>query len=204
MPSDVRAAGHRLQVVFLQGQLGADEPVESVGVVLVEDRDAADAQVLHHVAHCGLGLLIVGGADVDHVGVEGLAQRVGPGEHAHQGDARLLHQGQHLDRGRRAHVAEQGEHVARDDELLGVGEAAGRVVGVVVGDDAYLSAVHPAAVVDEAYVRLGTAQGLGAQIARVAGEGQRRAQPYLVCGHAGRRAAHGIRLVRGAAPHYPQ
>jgi hypothetical protein len=84
----------------------------------------------------------------------------------------FLHQGQDLDGGRRAHVTEQGKNLVLNDQLLGVGHAAGRIVAVIIGNDLYLAAVDAALGVDMFEIGHGTVQGLGAQITGVAAQRQ--------------------------------
>ncbi len=107
--SDVGTTGYGLQVELLERQFGADESIKSVGVVLVEDSNSFQIEIGHQMGYCGLGFLVVGGPDIDHIAVEGLAQGVGTREHPHEWDACFLHQGEHLDGGRRTHIAEQGQ-----------------------------------------------------------------------------------------------
>ncbi len=75
VPSDDQLHAALLQRLLHAGEAGAAE-----AVILVENGDPRDVAVLGQPLDHRLGLLEVGGADVDDVGLERLAQELGAGE----------------------------------------------------------------------------------------------------------------------------
>jgi hypothetical protein len=67
VPSDQR------HLALVQRPLDAGKPGLAEGVVLIEDGDLGDTEILGQTLDHGLGFLEIGGADVDHVGLVGLA-----------------------------------------------------------------------------------------------------------------------------------
>ena len=188
---DVGAPGHGGQTVGPKRHFRALEAVETVGVVLVKNGHPVESQVPHHVLHGGGGLLIVGSPDVDDVPAKRRAQDVGPGEAADKRHFGLFQQGDDLGGRRRADVAEKTKHLVLDDELLGVGHAARRVVAVIQGQHPDPAPGHPAGIVDGVQIGQGPEKRLLAEVAGMAGQRQGRADGHGVAGDAG-----GIRRPR--------
>jgi len=139
------------------------------------------------MSHGSGRFLVVRGPDVDDQPAKRHAQGIGAGETPHQRDAGLFQQGDDLDRGRRAHIAEQAKDLVFNKELLGIGHATRRIVTVVQGNDANGAAMHPAGRVDALDIGHGPGQGLAAEIPGMAGQGQGRAHGHGRVGHARRR-----------------
>ena len=78
-------------------------------VVLVQHRDAGHVQVLGQAGDHLLGLLVVGGAQVENVGPFGIAQELGAGERGDVGHPCLRGDRRRGTRGGRADRADQGE-----------------------------------------------------------------------------------------------
>ena len=150
----------------------AVEPGLAVGVVLVEDRDLLQVQV-GELLHDQRGLVVVRGAQVEHVLLEGFAQRHGAGERRNERHLVLHRERQRRHAGGRADVAEQGEHVFVD-QLLRVGSAALGLVAVVQVLDDHLAAAGLGVVLVQE--QLGALVELDAKLRCRAGEGCRLAQ----------------------------
>ena len=136
------------QVAPGQGGFGAAQAGAAVGVVLVDDGDAGDAQVLGEARHYFLGFLVVGGAHIEDVVQAGVAQELGAGEGGDEGDAAGLRHRHGGAGGGGADFANQGENGLFLNEVAGVVVGAVGFVAVVVGGEFQHPAVDAAAAVD--------------------------------------------------------
>ena len=161
-------------------------------IVLVQHRDTGHAQVLGQPGDHLFGLLVVGGAQVEHVAPLRVAQELGAGE---RGDVGHVRRGGHRrgrTRRRRAHRSDQGEHLLLLDEMEGVGNGRLRLVGVIAGDQFQPAAVDTAAPVRFLERGLDTQPHVPAQLLRRTAEGGGLAEQDAAGGHAGHlRSAQG-------------
>ena len=109
---------------------------------------------------------------MEHRAAERLAQRFGTGERPEERNLRFVDQRQRGQAGRRADVAEQGEHVVLD-ELVGVRLAALGLVSVVGGAQLDRHAVDAARGIDHVEVDPAALVHLDAQLRGRAAEGSR-------------------------------
>ena len=160
----------------------------AVGVGLVEHRDASSADTDEVVDQAG-GLLAIGCAQVEReVSVRRLALGLRAGEREEKVDVpvlELLEHGQDAGHRRRAHIAEQQEHLVLQHEGHGVPDGRVRLVAVVIGLDGYAAAANAAPVVDVLEVGAGAPVQLDSQAARRSGERGRHAKGDFGVGNAG-------------------
>ena len=91
-----------------------------------------------------LGLLIVGGANVDHVAEVRIAQEGGARERSDERHLRLGGDRLHSHRRRGPHLADQGEDLVVLDQTVGILDRLVGLVAVVVGDQLQPAAIDPA------------------------------------------------------------
>ena len=92
----------------------------------------------------GLGLLVVGRPDIDHVGQRRVAQEGGAGERPDEGHVRFGRDREGRLRRGRADLADQGEDPVLVDQAPGVRDRPLRLVAVVVGHELEPAPVHAA------------------------------------------------------------
>ncbi len=187
-----RAGGHGLEIVRGQGFLHARQSGHAVGVVLVEHGDlfqAEEEELIDDLA----GFVVVAGADVENVGIDGRAQPHRAGERADEGNAGLIDQGFGRQGGGRADIAQQGEHITAVDEGLGIGHGAGRLVAVIEADQLEAAPGHAAVGIDLLEIRLDAHAQPDAELRRRPGERGRLADDDLRVSHArrGRKCGRG-------------
>jgi hypothetical protein len=164
-----RGLRHGLEVLRRQRELHAVEAGLAVGIVLPEHGDLVEAQ-RGELLDDQPRLVVVGGAQVEGVAVEGLAQRHGAGEGREEGRLRRRRQRQGRQAGGGADVAEQRQRVVRE-QLAGVLGAAVRLVAVVEAHEFDGPAVHAALRVDLVEAEPGALVELDAELGGRAGEG---------------------------------
>ena len=126
--------------------------------------------------------------------------RLGAGEGEEQVGVlvlKLLQHRQHPSHRRRAHIAEQQEHLVLQHQLQGVLDRRVRLVAVVIDGQGDAAPADAAFVVDLGEVGPGAAVELYAQPPRRAGKGRGDAQPKFGVGDAGLKAA-ALALRQGA------
>ena len=140
----IGALGDEFHPAALERPLDAREPGPAEGVVLVEDRDALDAEVLRQALDHGLGLLEIGGPDIDHRRLVRRAQELGPGEGADEGYAGLRRDRLRRRRGRRSDRPDEREHLVVVEKAAGRLDRPLRLVAVVPADELELAALDAA------------------------------------------------------------
>ncbi len=137
-----------------------------------------------------LGLLEIGGADIDDVGECRVAQELGPGERRDERHARLACDRLGRGRGRRTDLADQREDLVFPDQRLGIGDRRLRFVAVVAGNKVEMPAVDAAG-------RVGLGEGggdaaahLDAELRGRPGEGRRLPEQDAVGADARPRPPH--------------
>ena len=140
----VRADPRELQLAPLEGAAEARVAREPVRIVLVEDPDPGQPEVARQPLDHLVGLLEVGGADVEHHGAAPAAQELRPRERADVGHAGGRRDGLGGVGGRGADRPDEGEYALLLDEPAGVADRAIRLVRIVEGDQLELAPVHPA------------------------------------------------------------
>ena len=169
---------------------------------MVHHRDALDAEVAEEVRHHRLGLVVVGGAQIDHVvALPGcFAQKGGTGERRDIGHAsRCRHRRRGARRGR-AHRADQREHALVVNELPGVGDGLLRLVAIIERAQFQTPPGDAAARVRLVKRRLNAKAHVGSKLLRRAGESRRLAEQDAFVGNAGDRG-RGLGNSKGAGQH---
>ena len=134
--------GEDRQVERLQRGLVAGQHRAAERVVLIDDAEAAGAQILDHVGHQPPNFLGVHGPYVHHVRIPaGVAQEIGPGEVADERYLRAAQRGGDASRRRGADAADDGEHLAGGGEPVRIGGGELRLVAVVARHELQLPAV---------------------------------------------------------------
>ena len=140
-----RARGDQRHIALGQRPLHAFKAGKTKGIVLIEDCNFRDAEILGQMLDPGLGLLKIRSAHIDDIAVVGIAQELGAGKGADE-----RHFGSGCDRltglrCRRAHRADQGEHLILVDDLLAFRlDGFFRFVAVVARFEFELTAGNPA------------------------------------------------------------
>ena len=116
-------------------------------IILIEDRDAADAQILGQMIDHGRGLFEIGGAQIDHFGLIGLAQELCPGEGADEGHPGLARDRLDRDRCWRADRSDQGKDMLLADQLARRRNRPRRFVAIIDRAEIELAAFDAAGLV---------------------------------------------------------
>ncbi len=138
----------RLETALGERALHAGKSVAAEGIVLVEDTDAGEVAILGEVLDPRFGLRTITRADVDDVRKLEVAQEFGAAERADEGNVPGARDRNRRHRGRRAHGADQREHLVVLDQVQRLRHRAVGVVAVVAADELELAAVDAAPGVD--------------------------------------------------------
>lgn len=128
--------------------LHARKAVTAEGIVLVEDADPGEVAILGEMLDPRLGLRAIAGANVDEVGEFEIAQEFGAAERPDEGNVARAGDWNRRHRGRRAHRADQREHLVVLDQPQRLHHRAIRIVAVVAADQLQPAAVDAALGVD--------------------------------------------------------
>ncbi len=112
--------------------------------------------------------------------LKGVSEYLCSGEKAYERNPRLFHQRYDFYRGWGTHITKEGEDLVLNNQPLAVFQTARRIVTVVVGNDLDFAPMNTPCLVYATQVAEGSMEGLGAEKAGVATQGERGAQANFI------------------------